>query len=480
MTATRPGGSNVSHSDVLVLGAGPAGLAAAWQAARRGLSVTVLERGLRVGGLAASLDVAGLRVDLGSHRLHPNTDPRVLSGLRHLLGADLQLRTRNGRIRLGGSWVGFPFRAADLVRSLPPGFAARLAAGAVASLRSQAQQETYAAYVRAGLGAAAYDHVYGPFAGKLWGLPGEAIHADQARARITAASPGHLVRRVVRSGRTGKDTEQGRMFYYPRQGFGQISEALTRAARLLGAEVLTRREVLRLDAGPDDVVAHLADGATVTGRWCLSTLPLPVLARLAGRPLAPQDTLSLRAMALVYLVHTDGRSQRDEQLRWTPYDAHYLPDPTSPVTRVSEPRNYRDNPAEPSNRTVLCAEIPCAVGDPVWTAPDQELVRLARRALADHGLPPVDLVDSVVLRLPAVYPVYELDYRRRLAVGQAAVAGLPRVVSFGRLGLFAHDNSHHAMLEGLEAVDCLLPDGSFDEDAWAAALARYAGHRVED
>ncbi|HET7477669.1 MAG TPA: hypothetical protein VFJ97_16810, partial [Dermatophilaceae bacterium] len=88
----------------------------------------------------------------------------------------------------------------------------------------------------------------------------------------------------------------------------------------------------------------------------------------------------------------------------------------------------------------------------------------------------VRLTGSTVVRLPAVYPVFDLGYRQRLA----ATAGVPGVVSFGRLGLFAHDNSHHAMLEGYEAVDCVRADRSFDDQAWAAALARFAGHRVED
>ena len=87
-----------SSADLTVLGAGPAGLAAAWRAARRGLSVTVLEREAGVGGMAASFDVAGVRVDHGSHRLHPAISPPLLAALRGLLGADLQTRPRHGRL----------------------------------------------------------------------------------------------------------------------------------------------------------------------------------------------------------------------------------------------------------------------------------------------------------------------------------------------------------------------------------------------
>jgi phytoene dehydrogenase-like protein len=105
--------------DLVVLGAGPAGLAAAWRAARRGLKVTLLERADRVGGLAGSFEVAGLRVDHGSHRLHPSTPPPLIADLRSLLGSDLQTRPRNGRLRIVGRWVGFPLHAGQLARELP-------------------------------------------------------------------------------------------------------------------------------------------------------------------------------------------------------------------------------------------------------------------------------------------------------------------------------------------------------------------------
>ncbi|MDP9443719.1 MAG: FAD-dependent oxidoreductase, partial [Actinomycetota bacterium] len=86
-------------ADLVVLGAGPAGLAAAWRAARAGLSTVLLERAAAVGGMAGSFEVAGTRVDLGSHRLHASIDPRILADLTGLLGSDLQLRRRNGRLR---------------------------------------------------------------------------------------------------------------------------------------------------------------------------------------------------------------------------------------------------------------------------------------------------------------------------------------------------------------------------------------------
>ena len=86
--------------------------------------------------------------------------------------------------------------------------------------------------------------------------------------------------------------------------------------------------------------------------------------------------LAFRAMVLVYVVHEGGR--------WSPYDAHYLPGPETPVTRLSEPANYRVSDDDPPDRTVLCAEMPCAVGDPIWSASEDELATIVDDALARH------------------------------------------------------------------------------------------------
>ncbi|WP_189241921.1 FAD-dependent oxidoreductase [Planobispora rosea] len=496
-------------ADLVVLGAGPSGLAAAWRAALRGLSVVVLERAGHVGGLSASFEVAGVRVDHGSHRLHPATPPRLLADLRGLLGDDLQTRPRNGRLRIAGRFVGFPLRAGELARSLPPGLLAGVARdAATAPLRGGRHADTYAGTLRASLGPALYDALYAPYAVKLWGLPGEEIDGDQARRRVTADSPWKIARRILR----GRPDGQGKIFHYPRRGFGQIVEALAEAATAAGAEIRLGAACTRIEPAEESVTLHTSrgsgtgnsgtspgsasPGATPTGAGgeaadgrieagrVFSTIPMPALARLVepGPPAGVVEAagrLRFRAMVLVYAVHEGGR--------WTPYDAHYLPGPETPVTRISEPANYRTGAADPADRTVLCFEIPCAAGDDLWTAED--FSGLIHETLAASGLPPVNLAEVAVRRVPHVYPVYETGYAAHLAGLDAWAGTVPGVTTFGRLGLFAHDNTHHAMAMGYDAVDSLTDADTgtgtgtgtgWDTAAWRAARARFAEHVVED
>ncbi|HEX2285922.1 MAG TPA: FAD-dependent oxidoreductase, partial [Mycobacterium sp.] len=216
-----------TSADLIVLGAGPAGLMAAWRAARAGRCVVLLERADAVGGMAASFSVAGVRVDHGSHRLHPSTAPEILADLRGLLGDDLQTRPRHGRLRVDNRWVEFPLRMSDLARSLPPATIARIGAEAItAPLRRSGEPTSYADALRRGLGPTLYDRLYGPYAVKLWGRPGDEIDPEQARVRVRADTAWKIAGRVLRRSPRGT----GRVFYYPRRGFGQIVDAVADAA----------------------------------------------------------------------------------------------------------------------------------------------------------------------------------------------------------------------------------------------------------
>ncbi|MGH9182629.1 MAG: protoporphyrinogen/coproporphyrinogen oxidase, partial [Acidimicrobiales bacterium] len=448
------------------------------QAARAGHRVSVLERAARPGGMAASFEVAGVRVDHGSHRLHPTTDPAILAELQRLLGGQLQWRRRRGRIRLAGRWIGFPLRLGDLARHLPPSLVAAALADAVAAPLRRPRDDTFAEVVRAGPGPTALAVVYGPYASKLWGLDATALSGEQARRRISVASPGAVVARLLGGGRARRRSPPG--FWYPARGFGSIVEALAAAATEAGVELRHRLEVAAVALGGPGRGARvaMAGGGAVEAAHVWSTLPLTALAEVVVDPPPPPEVtaaarcLAFRALVLVYLVL--------DLPRWTPYDAHYLPGPETPVSRVSEPKNYRDGPDDPPDRTVVCAELPCTVGDGVWAADDHELGAVVVAGLAAQDLPPLRPVAVVSRRLPAAYPVYARGFEDAFGALDAWASSLPGLVTLGRGGLFAHDNTHHALAMGWAAAEALDPAGRWDPSSWAAARDRFAHHVVED
>lgn len=449
--------------DLLVLGAGTAGLAAAVGAARRGRSVLILDHAEHVGGLAASFDIAGIAVDYGSRRLPARLAPEVLDDLERLLGADLQTRTRTARVRVADRWVPLERSAGPLRRRVPTPMSASMAIDAARSMMRRGDQQTYADAMRARVGRAVYEAVHEPYARKIWDLPGDRLEADAAGRVVTADITWRSGRRVRAAGSE---------FRYPRQGFGQIATALADAAVAAGAEIRLGTEIDGIEPTFGSVTVRTLGGASLTGRHAFSTLPLPRLARSTrpGPPLGAIETatrLRFRGMVLVFLVHGGGR--------WTPFDCHHLPGPGTPVLRISEPANYRDNPADPTGHTVLCAELPATARDELWTMSESELADLVTDAAARNGLPPIKVEHVQVHRSATHYPTYCVGYDRDLQGLGSWLRGIPSVTSFGRFGLFFHDNTHHALLLAREAVNALGEDGSFDHLRWERGRERIDG-----
>lgn len=466
---------------VVILGAGPAGIGAAWRLAKSGKAdVTVLEQGAAVGGNAGSFDLAGLRVDYGSHRLHPATAPEIMRDLQNLLGADLLERPRHGRIRLQNRWIHFPLKSQDLAFHLPLSFSAGVAFDLVGKMLPQPKstEVSFTSVLEKGLGTTICKDFYFPYAKKVWGLAPENLSAVQAQKRVSAGSFGKMARKIF-SVVPGFKTPGAGKFYYPRKGFGQISEAIAADAAAHGAKLHLNSRVCEIETGKRQRVTFQQDGAikTLEADHLWSTIPLTVLAKITKTSvsvdvLRAAEEIRYRAMVLIYLVL--------KTPQWSEFDAHYFPEEQIKLTRLSEPKNYSATP-EPANVTVLCGELPCFYGDAVWRESDENLQKLVVESLASCDLPiKARVLQVVTRRLPFAYPIYNEGYEKAYNRLDDWAGGLEGILTFGRQGLFAHDNTHHALAMAYAAVDCFDETGEFDRNLWAQYRAEFATHVVED
>ncbi len=457
-------------TEIAIIGAGPAGLMAAWRAAKKGHQVTVYERSASTGGMSGSFELAGQMVDYGSHRLHPATPPYLLEEIKGLLGDDLQVRERNGRIRLYDRWVSFPLRSTNMVRHLPLKFSFNSALDILSQPFTNKRNESFDDEVTRRLGKTVSSEFYSPYAKKLWGIPANEIDSELARRRVSATSPLSIFQKLLKS-----STPTGRTFLYPRNGYGQIVEGLTEAAISAGAEIRLEQEVKNIHLHNEGCSIEHASGIS-EAELTWSTAPLTLLPKVVTPTPSQQvieaaESLRIRAMVLVYLVLN--------QPQFTTYDAHYLPGFETQMTRLSEPKNYRDGP-DPQETTVLCAEIPCWPQDEIWSMSDEKLGEMVLGDIEHLGLPKPKHIQTEVRRLPSVYPIFEKSTNENRAELLNWGNSLNGLSTFGRQGLAVPDNLHHTLIMGWEAAESLDDAGHLNQAAWRKSLKEFESHVVED
>jgi protoporphyrinogen oxidase len=435
--------------------------------------VHLIERAPRLGGLAAGFRHGDYTVDFGPHRLHPSADATVLADLQALLGSELELKRRRGRIRLRGRYLPYPV-GPGTVLGLGLPLIGRITAGLLAARlrRHTAAPASYEAALVGQLGQPLFRLFYGPYAQKVWGLPTTQIAADQAERRVNQRGLSDLIRLTL-----GRGPGQG--YYYPRGGFGRIPAAY--------AAVLEQRPTVRIDcsvsveritwqqAGIRSVACRIgSDLMTVPLDHLIWSAPLPELLRRFDPPppaevLAAASELRYRALVLCYIAL--------DRPRVGTFDTYYFPERRYPFNRVTEQKNF-SAAMIPPERTVLGLDLACDPDDPVYQASDQVLRGWLLPALEEVGLArAVEVREVFSRRLRTAYPVYDLDYADHFARAQAWLDQVQNLWLIGRQGLYLHNNTDHSLLMGYRAAD-LLAAGT--RERWGAAVREFGQVRVAD
>ena len=476
----------MSKPHIAILGAGPSGVGAAYRLMKNEKAkITVLEARDRVGGNAGSFERHGIHLDYGSHRLHPACKPDILEEIHSLLGNDLLKRPRHGRIRLNNRWIHFPIQFSDMIRKLPLGFSGGVFSDMVKKsisgkvLRSD-RNDNFAAVLRKKLGKTICDEFYFPYAKKIWGLEPDQIASIQAEKRVSADSFTKLIKKVFLKS-LSKSGEKVPFFYYPKRGYGQISDAYYHKAEQLGADFRFKSKVIGLHTEGSKIKSvkyeHGGEQKSIEADLIWSTLPITLTAKMMSPEpdssvINAADRMRFRSMVLIYLFL--------EQDRFSEYDAHYFPEEKIPITRLSETKNYY-SATMPTNLTCICAELPCSVDDEYWTMGQEEAKSVVVESLNRAGLLiGSDVKEIVIRKIKQAYPIYDLGFESHLETLNHYFGTFQNMILFGRQGLFVHDNTHHALHMAYSASECVDSEGKFDHNLWSNYLMEFESHVVED
>jgi protoporphyrinogen oxidase len=441
---------------VAVIGAGPAGITAAYELAKGGMQVEVFEAGDAVGGMARTIELWGQKVDLGPHRFF-STDDRVNHLWFEVAGEDYHPVDRLTRIYYRNRFFHYPLQAGNALRNMGLLQAARCTASylreKIAPTCSTEEAEDFESWVVGRFGRRLFEMFFKSYSEKLWGIPCRELDADFAAQRIKKFSLGEAIKSALGLSR-GKHKTLVDQFAYPTGGTGMIYERMAREICRHGGKVHLQRPVRRvLHSGGRVDGLVLADGERRPFEHVISTMPLTLLVRgLGDLPPAVRDavdSLSYRNTILVYLL-ADGVDLFPDQ--WL-----YVHSPDLLVGRVTNFRNWVPELYGDARTSILTLEYWCNRDDAFWEKSDGELVALAGEDIDKTGLvAKASVLDGHVIRLARSYPVYRRGYRDHLAKVVAYLERFQGLTAIGRYGAFKYNNQDHSILMGILAAENIL------------------------
>jgi protoporphyrinogen oxidase len=429
-----------------------------------------------VGGLARTEERDGFRFDLGGHRFYTKS-PEVELLWHEVLGDELLLRPRLSRIYYNRRFIDYPLDARELVRKLGPLELGRsLASYVAARLRpTRGPDHTFEDWVARRFGRRLFDLFFRSYTEKVWGVPCSELRAEWAAQRIRELSFASAARAALLPGSETGATSLIRHFHYPRQGPGQMWEAMRDRVVSLGGSVHVSTPAERLVIRDGRVAEVVTGRRRVPTSQVISSLPLSVLPELVDP--APDPAVLEAARGLRYrdfltvALVVDGADLFPDN--WI-----YIHDPEVRVARIQNYHSWSPWMVPDPTKTSVGLEYFCFAGDELWSMDDDALVELAREELHRIGLASDEMVErGWVVRVPGAYPIYDERYAERVSTIRAWLDGISNLQQVGRNGLHRYNNSDHSMLTAICAVENLA---GANHDVWAVNVDSWYGEERSD
>lgn len=454
---------DITNLHVVVLGAGPAGLATGHELAQNGVRVTVLEKNSFIGGLCRTVHDGGYKFDLGGHRWFTKNE-HLNNWFRRLMRDEIVMVERISRIYYNGKYFLYPVEIGDVIRKA--GIPTIMRAGityVIAALKFGALnrpirniEDAYTAQ----FGSTLYKMFFEQYTEKLWGLTCDKLSADWVSQRSRGLNIWTVVQEAL-AARRSRVKSLVEEFMYPRDGYVRIPERMAEDIVLKGNEVNLNSGVKKIVyKGPDDIEVHFdsADGRKMLqANEIVSTIPLGLLAQMI-EPAAPAEVIAAaRALTFRDLVTVNVKLRRNQVSKDTWL---YVQDREVLFGRLHEPKNWSKAMVPDAEHTSLVLECFCTVNDEVWRMTDDDIARRCVRDLVEKlGFVREEEVEGWnVIRTFHAYPVYDLHYDSRIETVTSWLSTLAGINIVGRGGTFRYNNADHSIEMGLLLGRRLLGD----------------------
>ena len=449
--------NQTDDTQCVVIGAGPAGLAAALEFLNLGSRPLVLEKNQTVGGLASTVSYKLFHFDMGGHRFYTKSE-RIQQSWNNLLGREFLVRPRLSRIYYRKKFFNYPPRLWNTLAGLGFFESLRILSSYLRwQLFPYRNVISVEHWVTNAFGKRLFEIFFQTYTEKVWGISCAELRAEWAAQRIKNLSLTVVIKNFVFKSRNQVTTLIER-FKYPRLGPGMMWEAARTRICEGGGDVRLNVEVIRVLRRGNRIMAVITreNGILkeIPGKHFVSSMPISELIDKLDPPpppniIASAKDLKHRDFLIVCLIV--------DQSGLFPDNWIYVHEPNVKVARIQNYKNWSEAMVPDPTKTSLGMEYFCNQGDELWSMEDQELIALARREIEAIGLAAAEsVIDGCVHRCAHAYPVYDSTYADSLKTLRLYCDSLENLRTVGRNGLHRYNNMDHSMLTGLLAARMLV------------------------
>ncbi|MCD6066798.1 MAG: hypothetical protein K0S33_1624 [Bacteroidetes bacterium] len=438
---------------VAIIGAGPAGMTAGYELAKKIKEVDVYEAGPAVGGMAKTIDLWNQKIDIGPHRFFSN-DTRINKLWLEVAGDDFEMVDRLTRIYYNKRFFHYPIKAFDALKNL----GVFTAAGCVMSyglekLSPTKDTSTFEGWVTNRFGKKLYSIFFKTYTEKLWGIPCNVLDADFAAQRIKKFSLGEAMKTAI-FGNSGKHKTLVDQFAYPHEGTGMVYERMASFVKKQGGNVFLKTPIKRVLTKDNKAYAiELEDGTIKEYDHIISSMPLSLM--VSRLPEVPENikkaanSLKFRNTIIVYLNVQAKDLFPDNWL--------YVHSADLRMGRLTNFRNWVPQVNGTEQSTICALEYWCYDEDDFWNWSDEKLIELGKEELRKTGLiGDAKISEGFVYKIHRCYPVYATGYKDTLVPVENYLKTVENLHVIGRYGSFKYNNQDHSILMGMLAAENIL------------------------
>jgi protoporphyrinogen oxidase len=443
------------QKSVLILGAGVAGLACAYELAQKGFKVTVFEKYNFIGGLAATLQVGEFRFDTGPHRWYAKND-EVNDWMLRLLDDEIIKVKRLTRIYFDKKYFYYPIRITNALLGIGPLSALQAAVDYVVMAIKRRIIEPNLINLEDGyinqFGKTLYKIFFKRYTEKLWGISTKDVSIDWLGQRTRGLNISTIIKDAVFKTRNVVSLIDE--FYYPKLGVGRIAEKMAEEIEEMGGEIILSAEVVSFKAVGNtvkEIKVKIGNKVkSIIADEIVNTIPIThVIERLSPTPplriRSASEKLKYRAELQVTLFINKEKISPDVWIYVHPKEISFM--------RLMEMDNWSPD-LQPKGKTAIVFEIACTEGDSMWKKTDDEIIDLVKTDYINEfkTVTKEEILGGYVHRVPHEYPIYHVGYEKPLEEIKIYLAVFKNFQTIGRNGMFRYNNMDHSIEMGMFAA----------------------------